>query len=251
MIHALLLLLGSLTAMARLPLYHKELLPFVQMAPDQGETSTCLFMASTGAMELIANKKHNIRRPVPNGPYDLSEAYAIHGNNHEIAGKYFWEVPVLKFNHGYGIHTSKWPVSAWSGNWEDQTIWKWQDSSAMKKVKVPKVETIPLFVIGNKYSTNVLDKSHIQQIKQALVKYDAPVLVNYVDDDYWHVVLIVGYDDRLPGTCYEVEDIDCEKDLGSFFVRDSFGLGVEVRDYDWFRMQGNAAFVVKEAKVRR
>lgn len=244
-------LLSALSAEARLPVYHRELLPYVQMAPDQGETSTCLFMASTGAIELLANKKNNVRNPVPYGPYDLSEAYTIHGDDFEIAGKYFWEIPVQKYNYGYGIHTSRWPVSAWTGNWEDQSIWQWQDYSKMKKTKVPKVETIPLFVLGNKYSTEVLDKTHIQQIKEALVKYNSPILVNYVDDDYWHVVLIVGYDDRLPGSCYEVEGIDCNKDLGSFFVRDSFGLGVEVRDYDWFRMQGNAAFVVKEKKAAR
>lgn len=247
MIPFIALLLSLPAALADIPAQYMGLLPYVQMGPDQGETTTCLFMASTGAVELLANKKHNIKNPRPYGKFDLSEAYAIHGNNHEISGKYFWEIPSLKFNHGFGIHINQWPFSAWNGNWEDQTIWKYRDYSAMKKVKVPKVETIPLFVFGNKYSTEVLGKEHVQQIKEALWKYKSPILVNYVDDDYWHVVLIVGYDDNLPGSCYEVEGIDCQKDIGSFYVRDSFGMGVEVRDYDWFRVQGNAAFVIKEA----
>ena len=237
----------STSAFADTPSKYTDLLQYVQMGPDQGETNTCLFMASTGAMELIANKHDDIKNPKPYGKYDLSEAYVIHANNYTTAGKYYWEVPVLKFNYGYGIHVNEWPVNAWTGNWEDQSIWNYRNFMAMKKVNLPtKVETIPLFVYGNKYSTYVLSKNNIQQIKDALWKYKSPVLVNYVDDYYWHVILIVGYDDNLPGSCYEVDGIDCKNDFGSFYVRDSFGAGIEVRDYDWFRIQGNAAFVVKE-----
>ncbi len=243
-----LLFVTSVANADSIPSSFRDLLPYVQWGPDQGETDTCLFMASTGAMELIANKHNNIKNPIAYGPYDLSEAYVIHSSEYETRGKFFWEVPVLKFNYGYGVHTSDWPTSSWTGNWEDQSIWSYRDSSSMKKITLPKVETIPLFVIGNKFSTYVLTKDNIQQMKEALYKYKAPLLVNYVDDDYWHVILIVGYDDHLPGDCYEVEGIDCKNDLGSFYVRDSFGLGVEVRDYDWFRIQGNAAFVVKEVQ---
>ena len=82
-------------------------------------------------------------------------------------------------------------------------------------------------------------------IKDALWKYKSPVLINYNDEDYWHVILIVGYDDRIPGACYDTDPKECEGDIGSFYVRDSFGVRVELRDYDWFRVKGNAAFVVK------
>ena len=66
----------SLAAWAR-PDSYTELLDYVQEAPDQGETNTCLFVASTGAMELIANKEMGIKNPRPFGIYDLSESYVI------------------------------------------------------------------------------------------------------------------------------------------------------------------------------
>jgi C1A family cysteine protease len=106
------------------------------------------------------------------------------------------------------------------------------------------VETIKLFELGNKWSTLVLDQSHIQLIKEALWTYKSPILVNYNDENFWHVILIVGYDDNLPGVCYDTSPKECSG-LGSFYVRDSFGLRIELRDYDWFRVKGNAAFVVK------
>lgn len=234
-----------------IPTRYTELLDYVQPAPDQGESSTCLFVGSTGAMELIANKKEGIKHPRPYGKYDLSESFIIHAPIHSAQNKYDFEVPVLKFNKGFGIHISDWDYTAWKGNYENNSVWSYRDWSGMKKIDLPKVETIPLFVRGNRWSTGVLNDSHVQQIKEALWKYKSPVLVNYNDDGYWHVILIVGYDDQLPGTCYDpaVPLAECNQDdVGSFFVRDSFGIPVEVRDYDWFRLMGNAAFVVKEAQ---
>src|SRR5690606_10009172 len=116
----------------------------------------------------------------------------------------------------------------------------------LPKVELPKIETIPLFVIGNKWSTYVLDDSHIHQIKEALFTHKSPVLVNYNDNYYWHVVLIVGYDDEIPGRCYDTPNEECSE-LGAFYVRESFGMKLELRDYNWFRVKGNAAVVVKEA----
>ncbi|HXH74887.1 MAG TPA: hypothetical protein VNJ08_07970 [Bacteriovoracaceae bacterium] len=230
-----------------LPSKYTELLNYVQVAPDQGDTNTCLFVASTGAMELIANKKHGITNPKPYGPYDLAESYIIHAPSYQTSGKSFWETPVMKFNKGYGIHFADWPFDAWNDSSVDNTIWNSREWRSMKKVELPKVTTSQLFIYGNRWSTNVLNDSHIEKIKAALYKNKAPVLVNYNDNYYWHVVLIVGYDDNLPGKCYELSDSECKEQKGSFYVRDSFGISVEVRDYDWFRVKGNAAFVIKEA----
>ena len=58
--------------------------------------------------------------------------------------------------------------------------------------------------------------------------------------------LIVGRNDQIPGKCYDTPASECNKDVGSFYVRDSFGVEVEVRDYDWFRVKGNAAFIIRE-----
>jgi hypothetical protein len=244
------LLALPLWAETSIPSRYTELLDYVQPGPDQGESNTCLFVSSTGAMELIANKKEGIRHPKPYGKYDLSESYLINAPDYPSTALIEYELPVLRFNWGYGIHISEWDYSAWDGNYENQTVWNYRDYKNMKKTPLPKVATVPLFVVGNRWSTNVLDESHITQIKEALWKYKSPVIVNYNDDGYWHVILIVGYDDNLPGTCYDpsVPAHECEKDIGSFYVRDSFGIPVEVRDYDWFKYTGNAAVVVTEAK---
>ncbi|MES2527453.1 MAG: hypothetical protein V4598_10215 [Bdellovibrionota bacterium] len=235
----------SFNALA-LPEKFTELLPFVQEAPDQGETNTCLYVASTGAMELIANKKNNVRNPQPYGPYDLAESFLIHAPTLNSSGKYYWEVPILKFNRGYGIHINDWPYDAWNNTDASTSAWTFRQWANLPKVELPKVETIPLFVIGNRWSTNVLKQSHLDQVKEALVTHKSPVMINYNDNGYWHVILIVGYNDNIPGYCYELTDKECGERKGAFYVRDSFGIAYELRDYDWFRVKGNAAFIVKE-----
>lgn len=234
-----------------LPRSYTELNDYVQTAPDQGESNTCLFVGSTGAMELIANKKEGIKHPRPYGKYDLSEAYIIHAPRvPTLTGAIDFEVPIQKFNWGHGIHISEWDFQPWNGNNSNPSVWNYRDYSKMKKITLPKVTTEPLFVIGNRWSTGVLNDYHIQEIKEALWKYKSPVLVNYNDDGYWHVVLITGYDDDMPGNCYDasIPAAECEQDVGSFYVRDSFGIPLEIRDYDWFRHMGNAAISVREAK---
>ena len=238
------LALLSLQVLAARPASYTELLDYVQEAPDQGETNTCLFMASTGAMELIANKVNGIKNPQPYGPFDLSESWVIWAPDTMTKG--FWDTPVLRFNNGYGVHTSEWPYEAWSEYAINNSVWtKHPNFSKLPQVKLPKVETVTLFQRGGRWSTNVIGKAEIDQIKEALWKYKSPVLVNYNDEDYWHVILIVGYDDTLNGECYDTDPKECSADVGSFYIRDSFGVKVEVRDYDWFRVKGNTAIVVK------
>jgi hypothetical protein len=130
-----------------------------------------------------------------------------------------------------------------------QQVWRYPPGfQTLPRMKVFKVETERLFMFGNKWSTRVLNNNHVEQIKEALWKHKTPILVNYNDEFYWHVVTIVGYDDNIRGDCYDTPIEECRKDLGAFYVRDSFGVKIEVRDYDWFRVKGNAAFIVREAK---
>lgn len=239
-------LLFSTAALAR-PSSYTELLDYVQEAPDQGDTNTCLYVASTGAMELVANKLNGIKNPQPYGPFDLSESFVI--NAPVTVTKAFIETPVLKFNNGFGYAAKDWPFEAFTQlNNTNQAVWnRHPQMSTLPKVKLPEVETIKLFQFSGqgRWTTDVLDQSHIEQIKEALWTHKSPVIVNYNDEDYWHVILIVGYDDKLPGECYDTDPKECESDVGSFYVRDSFGVKVELRDYDWFRVKGNAAAVVK------
>ena len=243
------LLLNSLTGIsATLPDKYTELVDYVQPSPDQGETVTCLYVASTGVMELLANKKAGNKDPVPYGIYDLSESFLISAPPARKKGN-FLELPVHRFNIGYGVHVDEWPFEAWNSSVPNQRVWNRRNWSRMKKLPLPKVKTIPLFKFGkSRWSTRVLKHSHVQEIKEALVKYRSPVLINYNDNNYWHVISIVGYDDTLPGNCYQITSKECAQSTGSFYVRDSFGVGVEVRDYDWLKIKVNTAVVVTESK---
>lgn len=240
--------LSSIAMADERPSSYTELLDYVQAAPDQGETNTCLFVASTGAMELIANKENGIKNPKPYGRYDLSESFVIWAQ--DTVTKSFFETPVLRFNNGYGVHVKDWPYEAWNSHQINQTVWNRHPNLAnLPKIALPQVETIKLFQYGkNRWATYVLNDEHIEQIKQALWKYKSPIIVNYNDNYYWHVILIVGYDDNIPGECYDTDPKECDGDVGAFYVRDSFGIGVELRDYDWFRVKGNAAAVVRAKK---
>jgi hypothetical protein len=230
-----------------LPEKHVELLPYVQEAPDQGKTGSCLYVASTGAMELLANRRDGITDPRPNGKYDLSESFLMKAPAVKAVGKSLWEKPVLKFNRGFGIHVEDWPYDAWRGT-EVGDVWRSREFQRLPRVSLPQVETIALFQKGKRWSRNVLQQKHVEQIKRALVEHDSPVLINYNDNGFWHVILIVGYDDRIPGECYQINENECGTQMGAFFVRDSFGRRLELRDYDWFRVRGNAAFVIKEKR---
>lgn len=234
-------LMGS--AAHAIPDSYDELIDYVQEAPDQGEAATCLFMGNTGAMELLANKRAGIKNPVPYGPFDLAESYIMHAKGIS-KGSSFFDTPVHRFN-GKGIHISHWPFEAWTDGRVNHSVWsRHPQMNSLPRVELPQIETIKLFQFGNKWTTGVLKEEHLLQVKEALWKYKSPVLINYNDEGFWHVILIVGYDDRLPGTCHDTDPSLCGG-KGSFYVRDSFGVRVELRDYDWFRLKGNAAFVVK------
>jgi hypothetical protein len=239
------ILLISLNAWAR-PSSYTELLDYVIEAPDQGETNTCLFVASTGAMEILLNKKYHLRNQNPLGQFDLSERYLI--SEKAYPKKDYWHVGAInKFHYGEAILQKDLPFNAWDGARINHQVWSYPTNfKELPRITVPKIETKKLFVNGSKWQTNVLDQSHIDLIKDSLWKYRSPVLVNYNDEGYWHIVLIVGFDDHLTGDCYDTNPSLCQGE-SSFYVRDSFGEKITIRDTDWFKVKGNAAFVITEA----
>lgn len=202
-------------------------------------------MASTGAMELLANRLHGISNPTPGGDFDLSESYLIHAPKIAPESKSFFESVVYRFNTGFGIHISDWPFNAWNGNLTDMSSWNInRDITPMRKIELPKVATWRLFNMQNRYATNVLTQEHVDRVKNSLIKWNAPILINYRDNNYWHVILVVGFDDDMEGECYQITKEECKATTGAFYVRDSFGKRYEARDYDWFRIKANAAFVI-------
>ncbi len=248
----LLLLIGLLALntlwAASLPQKYTELLPYVQAAPDQGDTNTCWFMASTGAMELLLNKRDQIKNPIPFGRYDLAESFLIWQNNfrdRENPPQHFIEEVVKRFNYGEAIHQSAWPFHAYnSDGTTNDDVWNIHPNfKTLPRLQVPQVKTQLLFSRGRKYDTYVLKQEDVQKVKEALVRTASPIIINYNDDGYWHVILIVGYDDTLKGDCYELDEDECNE-LGSFYVRDSNGKRIEARAYNWFLIKANAAATV-------
>lgn len=244
---SLLFLLLLSSAFARAPGKYLDLLPYVQPAPDQGETNTCWFVASTGAMELLLNIKDKIRNPKVGGKNDLAESFLIWQRDYKVHTDHFIQEVVVRFNHGEAIHVSEWPFNAYnSDQTANMTVWnRHPNYVVLPRMSMPEIETELLFARGRKYATYVLTPDDIQTVKAALVKYKAPIIINYNDDGYWHVILIVGYDDSKNGDCYDVDASECDPEKGSFYVRDSNGLRYEARAYDWFLIKGNAAAVVK------
>jgi hypothetical protein len=234
------------------PAAYTELLDYVIAAPDQGKTATCLYVGSTGAMEILLNKKHDLKHQRSGDRFDLGEPFLIHqpqwnSNAHRV------ERVVLKFNHGKAIHASNLPWEAWlpDGVTPDRSVWNRPPGYAqLPRISVPKVQTQKLFVRGDKWDTNVLKRSDVEMVKEALWTHRAPVLINYNDSGFWHIITIVGYDDSIQeAACYETNPAECAKNQdGAFYIRDSFGVPIETRDTDWFRIKGSAAFVVKLAE---
>lgn len=241
-------LLSCVSVAGTLPSKYTELIRYVQKAPDQGETNTCLFMASTGALELLLNKKYDIRRPRINGPYDLSESFLIHQYNYssrQDPQEHFIEGAVAKFNHGEAVLNRHWPVPLDGSGVALMSVWDYRsDFHSLPRLKVPAVKSELLFARGRKWATQVLRPEDVETVKRALVERRSPVIINYNDDGFWHVVLIVGYSDRARGVCYELDKEECNE-RGAFAVRDSDGKRYEFRAYNWFLKYANAAAVVE------
>ena len=237
-----------------LPMKYIELIKYVQPAPDQGETNTCIYIASTGVMELLLNKKYDIISPKGDGPYDLAESFLIWQSdfyNQSNQPESFIEEIVQRFNFGEAINAKFWSFKSKNAdNTDNWDVWsKHPEYDGLPRMDVPQLETELLFAKGGKrdggrWSTNVLEAGDLTIIKEALFKYKSPVLANYNDDGYWHVVMIVGFDDNAKGDCYEIEAKVCNS-KGSFYVRDSNGKNIELRAYNWFLEKGNTAASVR------
>jgi hypothetical protein len=230
---------------AQLPKKHLSLLPFVQEAPDQGDTATCLFQSSTGAVELLLNKKYNIRHPNKGDLFDISEVFTI---NHSARYSGSWhQMAIPRFNQGWAISNNDLEFKAFNEDGSNNRgVWRRpRDFYNLPRMQFEeKFQTEKLFVRGkNRYSKYVVKAKDIELVKRKLVENDAPILINYNHRGWWHMVIIVGYDDDVKGECLHTPEHEC-KGQGSFYVRDSLGKDTHPRDYDWFRVNANAAFAV-------
>jgi len=231
-----------------LPARYTDLNDYVIAAPDQGDTDTCLFQASTGVMEILLNKSLGNHNPQVRGDTDISELYTISAPSSNRSMSWFQDA-FLKFDSGEAFLQKDEPFEGWTDDGDiNDYVWDMPDDYyTLPRIKLPKIDSVLLFSMGDgRYSRGVLDQSYVDIVKQALIKYQSPILVVGNDTDYWHVVVITGYDDTIQGSCYELTSTSCHT-MGAFYVRDSFGTRLEARSYDWFVRRNNSAAVAKLA----
>jgi len=205
-------------------------------APNQFDAGSCLFMANTGAMEILLNQ-HVAPETIRNeGDTDLSERFLMVAPNKVPGNQIPYDLTdtLYAYNYlggsllnrdypfcaGYVKETANGSVvlshaddpDAYIScmvNWFDQLPSNWRDLL----VPTPPAERTVIFVDplrddDSQWRVGLFDDDTIERIKHELRTKKAPVLVVYNHYLYWHTNVIVGYDDTLStgGGCPMVED---------------------------------------------
>lgn len=199
-----------------------ELLPFIMSSPNQEDAGSCLYMAITGNVEWhLAKQNPNLSRK-PNGPIDLSERYLMNiaGLEEDDNGVENWKTDTIYLynNKGHGILNSHFPYKKGyykdgengyevsnevEPNSEYGTAFNWIDTreeiTQNAEVPLPEFKRNIIFKdpASNQWNVGITPMDIVDQVKNALITNKAPVLVMYNHYGYWHVNMIVGFDDKL------------------------------------------------------
>ncbi|MBF0299309.1 MAG: hypothetical protein HQK51_11350 [Oligoflexia bacterium] len=198
--------------------FNNKLLPYTLAAPNQLGAGSCLYMATTGAVELLVNQQKNITYD-PNlydGDYDFSERYLMnlyvngYNNLYDLVYKINVAGGMLlnkdyRFTMGYykknllgklvkTYASDKKAIYGETYNW----INEYSNSGLSKKiVPLNKLDRELIFTNSNRWNVGVMSGTTVQKIKDKLDQYKAPVVVIYNHYGYWHAVVIVGYNDNV------------------------------------------------------
>lgn len=195
-----------------------QLRPFVLPSPNQLDAGSCLYMANTGAMEILLNQHSDLDRVKSEGDTDLSERYLMNVGGH-VSSKtipYAFTDVIYSFNAAGGALLNRDyrftmcedadGQQSCQCNWDDELPTDWEK----KLVATPTAERTLLFVNPNKqegqFDVALFDDDVIDRIKFELRTKNAPVIVLYNHFLYWHSDIIVGYDDEQPTDCSFVTD---------------------------------------------
>jgi hypothetical protein len=193
------------------------LVPFALASPDQESAGSCLYMASTGALEVILNSNSRSRDLRSEGATDLSERFTMNiGLDHSLNN---WKTDtVLLFNRENGAvrnkdyrYTKGWykteqgttkPAAETDPGAEygPQVNWVYGVTPEVhsKKIYVPKIKRTIIFKdpSDNLWNAGIMGKNVILKVKEHLRYKNSPVLVIYNHYGYWHAALILGYDEN-------------------------------------------------------
>ncbi len=222
-----------------------DMLPFVLASPNQLDAGSCLFMATTGTMEILINQHTAPENIKYDGDTDLSERYLMTVGDHvssSVAPYYLTDTLYLfeaaggallnrdyRFCVGYVKETASGSITpaqktdegayaSCSYNWFDFLPTDWKEML----VPTPPADRTVIFADpkrddNSQWRVALFDDSTIEKIKYELRTKNAPVIVVYNHFLYWHANVIVGYDDTLATSgCPFVEDsIDYFEEKGA------------------------------------
>lgn len=179
---------------------HESLLPFVFSAPNQYDAGSCAYMAATGTMEILLNQKDKVSKLDYGGKNNLSEPFMMNVGGSRIP--YFFTDSMYNFNGAKAALPDKYMPFGLSSSGSAQKNWNAKIPSDWKSnaTPVPRVERTVLFYdpprnSNSKWNVGLMDQKIVERIKYALRSTDAPVMAVYNHNGYWHVSIIVGYDD--------------------------------------------------------
>jgi hypothetical protein len=204
-------------------------------SPNQLDAGSCLFMTTTGAMELLLHQDTDMSTVSYDGDTDLSERFLMAAYQDVPSDQMRWWLTdtVYTYNHlggsmlnrdypftaGYVRETSSGAVVpcdpgdngayySCSYNWFDERPNDWEE----QLVDTPNVERTIAFADpdqsnNTQWNVALMDDEDVEKIKYMLRTRRAPVVVIYNHYLYWHADMIVGYDDTVQTDgCPMVED---------------------------------------------
>ena len=205
-----------------------DLSPYAMASPNQWDAGSCLFMATTGAMEMLMNQHIPLDQIAYKGDTDLSERFLMNAVTllpeyfpQEANALYLFTDTIYTYNFvglmlhyyygyplgNYSMLDSDYPfvydnigdayVSA-QRNWDPANL---PTNWPYLLVPTPAVDRTQIFAPPLKsddsmFQVAVADHDILDIIKHELVSKNAPVVIVYNHFNYWHSDIIVGYDDR-------------------------------------------------------
>jgi len=211
------------------PSFDKDLMDYVFASPNQFDAGTCLFMSSTGAMEILMNQHTNMSQANYLGDTDLSERFLMNASNYVPRTDLDYSITdvVETYNHfGGSLLNRDYPFTAGymveegngtrpananedgayftlSINWVDDLPTDWQNSLT----ETPKADRTMIAIDPNLngnsiWNVGLFNDEVVERVKYELRVRNAPVIIIYNHYLYWHADIIVGYDDNASiGEC--------------------------------------------------
>jgi hypothetical protein len=205
---------------------NEDLIEYVLASPNQFDAGSCLFMTTTGAMELLVHQHTDLDEVEYDGDTDLSERFLMAAYQDVPSSVMsYWLTDIMytynyvggsmlnrdyPFTAGYVRETSSGNLVpcdegdsgayySCSYNWFDERPSDWED----QLIDTPSVERTVAFTDPSRNSSSqwnvaLMDDEDVDKIKYLLRTRKAPVVVIYNHYLYWHADLIVGYDDTVP-----------------------------------------------------